>query len=192
MVKQEILSILILLLFSTSCSVAIFDLPSLEMIPTVVGNYEFPKGIKIAKNITPPAGHVFKFYLIVSGYSWHRCVNKTWIFEESRGLFFNNDEDIHYYPLSTSASTFKNDAVSGGEISLGVKSIIPEYLTTKNSVKGAFEDVTYIVRPKIKGGNAPTIPCGNEQYPEGFIHSRPFILSYILTAIFHYQKYMTS
>ncbi|CAG8458493.1 16119_t:CDS:2, partial [Gigaspora rosea] len=122
MVKLEILSIFAILLFSASCSFAgdpsdscicnsggsLFDLPSLDMIPTKVGNYEFPKSIEIPQNITPPADQEFKFYLVCSGYSWHRCVNKTWIFEESRALFFNNEEDISCYPRSASAVTVKN------------------------------------------------------------------------------------
>ncbi|CAG8834287.1 39110_t:CDS:2, partial [Gigaspora margarita] len=145
MVKLEILSIFVILLFSASCSFAgdssdsctcnsggsLFDLPSLDMIPTKVGNYEFPKGIEIPQNITPPIDQEFKFYLVVSGYSWHRCVNKTWIFEESRALLFNHEEDISCYPRSPSASTFKNTAVPDGTVSLGIKSIISDYDTSQ-------------------------------------------------------------
>ncbi|KAF0332987.1 putative exported protein [Gigaspora margarita] len=172
------------------------------MISTKVGNYEFPKGIEILQNITPPADQEFKFYLVYSRYSWHRCVNKTWIFEESRALFFNHEEDISCYPRSASAITVKNAAVPQGTVSLGVRSIIQDYdtsqlittaiasipkpdvndiplgleKTSNNAGKGAFEDITYIVHPKTKGRNIPIIPCGNDQFPEGYIHSRPFIL----------------
>ncbi|CAG8793043.1 1540_t:CDS:2, partial [Gigaspora rosea] len=144
----------------------------------------FPKGIEIPQNITPPADQVFKFYLVVSGYCWYRCVNKTWLFVESCALFFNHEEVISCYPRSPSASTFKNIDVPDGTISIGVKSIIPDYdssqlittaivsilkpdvndipyglgKTSNNTEKGALEDVTYVVRPKTKGGYYPTVP----------------------------------
>ncbi|KAF0333014.1 putative exported protein, partial [Gigaspora margarita] len=195
MVKLEILSILAILVFCASCLFAdgssdscnsggsLFDLPSLDMISTVVGNYEFPKDIEIPQNITPPADQEFKFYLVVSGFSWRKCVNKTWVFNESRALFFNHEEDLSRYPRSPVASSFINNAAPQGTVSLGIRSIIPEYDTSRlittaivtipkpdvndiplglektsnNAGKGAFEDVTYIVRPKTKGGNAPTV-----------------------------------
>ncbi|CAG8788544.1 9823_t:CDS:2, partial [Dentiscutata erythropus] len=125
-------------------------------------------------------------YLIVGGYSWHQCVNGEWIFEESRALLFNHENDLSCYPLSPCAATFKNTAVQDAPnvTSLGIRSIISDYdtsqlfataigaipkpdlrdiplgieKTSNNSGTGAFSDITYIVRPKTKGGNAPTIP----------------------------------
>ncbi|CAG8786458.1 11878_t:CDS:2, partial [Dentiscutata erythropus] len=172
-------------------------------VPQSIGNYEFPKDIEIPKNITPPEGNKFKFLLYVSGWSLHQCTsNNTWVFEESRALFFNNEEDLDLYPTSAVASTYKNPNQQAGITSLGIRSIIPKNdtsgcitiaivgipksdpqdillgleKTSNNTGEGAFDDVSYIVRPLTKGGHPPTdAQCGSEEYPVGYIYSSPFI-----------------
>ncbi|RIB08888.1 hypothetical protein C2G38_2210436 [Gigaspora rosea] len=110
--------------------------------------------------------------------------NYTW---ESRALFFNNEEDIDRYPTSAVASTYKNPNLQAGITSLGIRSIIPKndtsgLITTaivgipkldhpediNNIGKGAFDDITYIVRPLTRGGHPPPdVQCGTEEYTVG-------------------------
>ncbi|RIB29838.1 hypothetical protein C2G38_2027381 [Gigaspora rosea] len=219
MVKLEFLLALIVLLLFASGSFArnLFVGNAIFDVPQSIGNYEFPKDIEIPKNITPPDDNKFKFLLYVSGYSWHQCTNNnnnyTWVFEESRALFFNNEEDIDRYPTSAVASTYKNPNQQAGITSLGIRSIIPKNdtsglittaivripkpdhpedialgleKTSNNTGKGAFDDITYIVRPLTRGGHPPPgVQCGTEEYPVGFIYSSPFI---VINMFYHPEK----
>ncbi|CAG8772211.1 17467_t:CDS:2, partial [Cetraspora pellucida] len=207
MIKLEFLLILTILLFNASSSFAnnsLFDGDALFNFPKVIGNCEFPKGVVLPQNITPPEGNVFKFYTIVSGFGERRCVNKTWVYYESRALHFNNEKDICSYPSSVVASTFPNPNALPGVVSLGIRSVLPSDTSTlittpivsipkpgrpedialglervsNNTGKGAFADITYIARPRTRGGNflaGRNITCGNDEYPEGYVYSDPFI-----------------
>ncbi|CAG8791419.1 23450_t:CDS:2 [Gigaspora margarita] len=132
---------------------------------------------------------------------------------ESRALFFNNEEDIDCYPTLAVASTYKNSNQQTGITSLGIRSIIPKYdtsglittaivgipkpdhpedivlgleKTSNNTGKGAFDDITFIVRPLTRGGHPPPgVQCGTEEYPVGFIYSSPFI---VINMFYHPEK----
>ncbi|CAG8738632.1 6510_t:CDS:2, partial [Racocetra persica] len=192
MVKREFLLILTILLFNASSSFSddsLFNGDAIFDIPKVVGNYD------ISQNMTPPDGHVFKFYTYVSGSSVYQCSNKSWLFYESRAFHFNNEKDLHSYPTSAVASTFKNTGISilsghddssliTGAIVAIPKSDHPEDIplglekVSYNRGKGAFEDITYIVRPRTRSGNDPStlnIPSGvemNEVKRYSMVHVR--------------------
>ncbi|RIB03869.1 hypothetical protein C2G38_2223896 [Gigaspora rosea] len=192
MVKLEFLSALTIFLLCVSGSFArnsLFIGNAIFNVPQSIGNYEYPKGIEIPQNITPPAGSIFKFHLYVSGHNWYQCFNNTWTYEETRGLFFNNEEDIDSYPTLAVAAIYKLQNVPLGAVLFGIRSIISKYDTSgitatsiaslpkpdhpedfslglsklsNNTGKGAYDDVTYYVRPLTRGGGAPNVTCGNQ------------------------------
>ncbi|CAG8519846.1 17711_t:CDS:2, partial [Gigaspora rosea] len=103
---------------------------------------------------------------------------------ETRGLFFNNEEDIDSYPTLAVAAIYKLQNVPLGAVLFGIRSIISKYDTSgitatsiaslpkpdhpedfslglsklsNNTGKGAYDDVTYYVRPLTRGGGAPNV-----------------------------------
>ncbi|CAG8583820.1 16847_t:CDS:2 [Cetraspora pellucida] len=193
MVKLEVLSLFAILLLCASNSFA-GVIPS--GVQKSIGNYEFPKDIKIPENITVPEGNCFKFYLYVSGYIWYQCTNSQW---EGRALFFNHEEDIPSYPISAVVSTYAIPASA-----IGIRSIIPESDSSSlvvtsvatfpppnpekdlpyglekaqdNKGEGVLKDITYVVRVATDGGGT--------KYPEGYIYSSDINA---LNLFYHPQK----
>ncbi|KAF0384727.1 hypothetical protein F8M41_011559 [Gigaspora margarita] len=86
-----------------------------------------------------------------------------------------SDYDTSQLITTTIVSIPKSDV---NDIPLGLEK------TSNNAGKGAFEGIIYIVRPKTKvetPDNTMYVELtikyfGNDQFPEGYIHSRLFIL----------------
>ncbi|RIA91708.1 hypothetical protein C1645_766834 [Glomus cerebriforme] len=181
-------------------------IPSQYKKPTVIGTETKQPIINLPSNITIPPHSNFKFILYGHGYQIYKCSaeNKTWtlvtpqanLISDKYTQVFTPFYEVakHYFveePINGGRPTW--ESILNGDNSRVTTKIIATNAspddpkrnvpwlvtqTTANFGKGAFDDITFIIRVNTLGGVAPSVEECGVQYKDNELYYSEYSTDY--------------